>query len=368
MPTRPLHPLKKAGYLLFLLPLVVLAVTFATAVRTGAWNRLGLVPLAVVFVIIPLLDVLVGRDARNPTEEEETTLRADAFYAALLVACLPLQLVVLGAGVWLVTHAPLSWAGFAGWTASFGIASSVVAITAGHELVHRRSRGLQWAGGALLATVGYGSFKVEHVLGHHAHVATPEDPSTARRGENLYRFVLRAFYTNVPRAVQLERERAARTRRTFGLFHSETVRWLVVSAVLVAASALVGWRGALLFVLQALVAVSMLEVINFVEHYGLERRRLERGYESTKPAHSWNSNHLVSNLILFQLQRHSDHHANAARPYQILRALEPSPELPAGYPTMVLLALVPPLWRAVMDPRLDAFAPPRYRAPHAENR
>lgn len=357
MSNRALHPLKKIGYLLFLLPTLVLAGVVAAAARTGAWNAWSYAPLLVVFGLIPVLDALVGRDAVNPTPAEETELRADRFYTALLVACLPLQLGALATGVWIVTRVPLSPLGFVGWTLSFGIASAVVAITVAHELIHRQSRWLQRIGGALLATVAYGSFKIEHVLGHHVHVATPQDPSTARRGDNVYAFVLRALYTNVPRAIALERAHAERSKRPHGFFSSEIARWTALTVALTAAAGAFGWKGALFFVGQALLAIVMLEVINFVEHYGLERKRSGRGYEVTTPAHSWNSSHLLSNLILFQLQRHSDHHANAARPYQVLRALEVSPELPAGYPTMVLLALVPPLYRAVLEPRLAALAP-----------
>lgn len=356
---RPLHPAKKLGYLLFLLPTVVLLATAGAAVKTGHWNAWGYAPLVVVFVLIPVVDALVGTDTKNPERDEEDSLRADPFYTALLVACIPAQLLALGVGLTILVHAPLSAVGAVGWTLSLGIGSSVMAITAGHELIHRGNRWLQWAGGVLLATVGYGSFKIEHVLGHHVHVATPADPSTAKLGENVYGFVARAFCTNIPRAYALEKARAERRGQSFGFHRSELLRWTLLTATLVAVA---GWygglAGALFFVGQAVVAVALLEVINFIEHYGLARKAVgQRGaYEVTTPAHSWNSNHLISNLVLFQLQRHSDHHANAARPYQVLRSLEVSPQLPVGYPSMVLLALVPPLYRAVMEPRLRSTA------------
>ena len=347
---------KKLGYLLFLLPSLVLGATMLAAWRSGAWNAWGYAPLAVVFGLIPALDFLIGKDTENPTRDEETALRADGFYSAILVACLPVQVLALAAGVVLVSHVALSPVGFLGWTLSFGLASSVLAITAGHELVHRSSRSMRTIGGALLATVGYASFKIEHVLGHHVHVATPADPSTARRGQNVYGFVAHALCNNIPRAYALEKAHALRTKKQHGLFSSELAAWTLGTVLLGATCALVGGAlGAVFFVAQAVVAIALLEVINFVEHYGLARRPVgtRGGYEVTTAAHSWNSNYLLSNLILFQLQRHSDHHANAARPYQVLRSLEVSPELPAGYPTMVLLALVPPLYRAVMEPKLE---------------
>lgn len=349
---------KKHGYLLFLLPSLVLGATMLAARHSGAWNAWGYAPLLVVFVVIPALDLLIGKDTVNPTRDEEAALRADWYYSAIVVACLPVQLLALAAGVVLVSHVPLSPVGFVGWTLSFGLASSVLAITAGHELVHRGNRFLRGVGGALLATVGYASFKIEHVLGHHVHVATPADPSTARRGQNVYGFVAHAFCTNIPRAFALEKAQALRTKKAHGIFSSELCAWTLVTVLLAALCALVGGAlGAAFFVGQAVVAIALLEVINYVEHYGLARRPVgTRGaYEVTTAAHSWNSNYLLSNLILFQLQRHSDHHANAARPYQVLRSLEVSPELPAGYPTMVMLALVPPLYRAVMEPKLEAL-------------
>lgn len=350
-----MRPFKKLGYLLFLLPTAVEAAMILLATRFGHWDLFGFLPLAVVFVAIPLVDLLVGTDRINPSRDEEAALRQDRFYSTLLVACIPVQIATLGVGAYLVAHAPLGLLGLIGWTLSFGIASSVLAITTGHELIHRSGRGLRSGGGILLATVGYGSFKIEHVLGHHVHVATPNDPSTARRGDNAYAFVARAFRTNIARAYQLERAQAERRGQVLRWYRSETFGWAVLTVVFLAlATAIGGALGAGFFVGQAVVAIALLEVINFVEHYGLERRSVgtRGGYEPTTPAHSWNSNYLVSNLVLFQLQRHSDHHANAARPYQILRSLEVSPQLPAGYPTMVLLALVPPLYRTVMEPRL----------------
>lgn len=360
-----MKPSKKLGYLLFLLPSLVLASVMWAAQRTGAWNAWGYAPLLVVFGVIPALDFWIGKDTVNPTRDEEAALRADRFYDAILVACLPVQLLALAAGVVLVSRAPLSPAGIVGWTLSFGLASSVLAITAGHELVHRGSRTMRAVGGGLLATVGYASFKIEHVLGHHVHVATPADPSTARRGQNVYAFVAHALCNNIPRAFALEKAHALRSKKSHGIFTSELAAWTLVTVLLGAACTLVGGAlGALFFVGQAVVAIALLEVINFVEHYGLSRQPVgtRGGYEVTTAAHSWNSNYLLSNLILFQLQRHSDHHANAARPYQVLRSLEVSPELPAGYPTMVMLALVPPLYRAVMEPKLDELAQSRSAA------
>ncbi len=350
IPTR-----KKYGYLLFLLPpaLPVLAVQLAE--RFGHWNLFAFLVPAVVFGLIPVVDFLVGKDAHNPDPEEETELRADSFYTALLVLCLPVQLACLGYGGYVVTHAPLSLVGKLGWTLSIGLVSGVIAINTGHELIHRRSAALQAVGGLLLATVGYASFKVEHVLGHHVHVATPKDNSTAREGETVYGFAARALARNIPHAFALERAAARRKGLAHGLFSSELARYYAVTlALFVAALVALGPSGGAYFVGQGVVAILLLEIVNYVEHYGLARRVVnERGaYEVTTPLHSWNSNYFITNLLLFQLQRHSDHHANAARPYQVLRHMEGSPQLPAGYATMVVIALCPPLFHALMSRKL----------------
>lgn len=346
---------KKYGYLLFLLPpaLPVLAVQLAS--RLGHWNLFAFLVPAVVFGLIPVVDFLIGKDAHNPDATEEVQLRADRFYTTLLVLCLPVQLACVGYGAYVVTHAPLSMLGKLGWTLSIGLVSGVIAINTGHELIHRGSRALQAVGGLLLSTVGYASFKVEHVLGHHVHVATPKDNSTAREGETVYAFAVRALARNIPHAFALERAAALRKGLPHGLLSSELARYYALTlAFFVGALVAFGPAGGAFFLGQGVIAILLLEIVNYVEHYGLSRRVInDRGaYEVTTPLHSWNSNYFVTNLLLFQLQRHSDHHANAARPYQVLRHMEGSPQLPAGYATMVVVALCPPLFHVLMSRKL----------------
>jgi alkane 1-monooxygenase len=346
---------KKIGYFLFLLPAVALLAAVGIGKLTGRWDAATLFPPFFIFVLVPLLDLVIGKDSENP--ENEAELRADRFYTVLLVLCLPVQLAILGLGAWLFVHGPFSTLGRIGWAVGVGISSGSLAINTGHELIHRQNKWLRWTGGALLGTVGYASFMVEHVLGHHVHVATPEDGSTARRGENVYAFIGRAFVRNIAHAFRLEA--AQRKRRNKRLIQSELLWAYLGTVALVGLFGLVLGPTAMLFiVIQGCVAIALLEIVNFVEHYGLQRTRLPsgRGYENTNPMHSWNSNYLLTNLLLFQLQRHSDHHANAARPYQVLRHMPASAQLPYGYATMVILALVPPLYRAVMHPILDQHA------------
>jgi alkane 1-monooxygenase len=353
-----LSPLKRYGYLCAyivpaLMPLAALAATAGLPIDLAAW-----LPLFVLFVLIPLADYALGHDARNPADENEATaLEADPWFRLLTLAALPVQLALIAWSTWYFSVTDFSIAGAAGWLWSQGVVSSTLGITVAHELIHRRERIEQWAGGLLLSSVCYGGFKIEHVRGHHVHVATPLDTSSACKGESVYPFIARALSRNPIAAWRLEAERLAKLGLPALHWRNEMLLWSVVSlAFALLAAALLGIAGLLFFLAQAVIAAATLEVINYVEHYGLSRRRLADGrYERTTHRHSWNSDYLLSNLLLFQLQRHSDHHETARRRYQALRHHADSPQLPGGYSTMFLLALVPPLWRHVIDPRVDRY-------------
>lgn len=348
--------LKKYGYLLFLMTptLPVVGLWLGSINRTpdlGAWFT-----VACIFVLIPIADHLIGLDQSNPQDMRDEVLQSNRWYKGLLALCPPLMVCVLTGGAWVFVNGGLGWVGKLGWTISLGLVSGALAINAAHELIHKRSRLERAAGGFLLALVCYASFKVEHIRGHHVRVATPHDTSTARRGESLYRFLARAWTRNCVDAWRLEAQRLAQTGRRPWSVRNELLGWYALSIAIVALLwAWLGIQAVAFFVLQAFAAITFLETVNYLEHYGLQRRRLPDGrYERTTHQHSWNSNYLLTNLLLFQLQRHSDHHANPSREYHLLRHYEDSPQLPAGYATMMVLALVPPLWRRVMHPRLQA--------------
>jgi alkane 1-monooxygenase len=350
--------LKKYGYLMFLLPLSLPLQAWWGAQQWGFWDAWAwLVPL-VFFGWIPLVDALIGQDPANPAPEDEAALNADRYYQVITLACLPLYLAVLVFGVWVMATAPFGVLGYVGWIVSLGCVGGVTAINTGHELIHKTSRLESTAGGLLLACVGYGSFKVEHVWGHHVNVSTPADGSSAPLGDNAYAFIARALRHNVACAYRLERANAERRGTPWAWWRSELNRLAAFTVLLAAVcTAIGGALGLVFFVGHCLVAVALLEVINFIEHYGLARQRMPDGphkgrYEKVNPTHSWNSNFVLTNLFLFQLQRHSDHHANAVRRYQVLRHFDESPQLPAGYATMVVLALLPWAWRRVMDPKV----------------
>jgi len=327
--------------------------------ETGQHQWFVWLPLFMIFVVLPVADHLVGADPANPTDEQVKTLSSQRWYAWLTILVVPTQLVTLAFGAWVfVEHRDqFSLLSQVGWILSCGIVSATLAINVGHELIHRRSRLENWGGGLLYASVCYPGFKVEHVRGHHVTVSTPEDASSARYGQSLYAFLPHAYKHNFLNAWTLEAKRL----RSKGLpalhWRNELIWWHLVSLALVMGFGLVfGWAGLVFYLGVCWMSFTTLEIINYAEHYGLHRRLLPNGkYERTTPAHSWNSNQLLTNMGLFHLQRHSDHHAFPDRRYQVLRHYDQAPQLPTGYAGMYLLALVPPLWFKVMNPRVEAY-------------
>ncbi len=315
-------------------------------------------PLAVIFGLVPMLDLLLGRDTRNPRNAVSMQrLESRLFFRILTWLCVPAWLGVLAYAMFQWQEQAWGWSGRVGWLMSTGVIGGVLAINVAHELIHKTGRIEPLLGGVALTSVGYFGFKIEHLRGHHVRVATPADPSSAALGRSVYPFVLRALLRNPVEAWRLERERLQNRGQALLSWHNEMLRWSLLWLLMLAtASAWQGPMGALFFLLQGLLAAASLEVINYIEHYGLRRHRDAHGhYERVTHLHSWNASQRLTNWLLFQLQRHSDHHAHARRRYQALLHHDDSPQLPAGYAAMFVLALVPPLWRRVMDPRVRRF-------------
>lgn len=308
-----------------------------------------------IYLVIPLLDHLLGPDGRNPPEAAVAQLEADGWYRALVIAFVPIYYLLVVLGAWLAArHAgePLVWLGL---LLSVG-AISGGAINAGHELGHKHPAWERWLARITLAPVAYGHFYVEHNRGHHRLVASFADPASSRLGESFWRFLPRTVIGGLRSAWALERARLAGHGLPAWHWRNENLQsWAMTLALFGALSLAFGPAALLFLLLQAVYGFSLLEVVNYLEHYGLKRQLDASGrLERCQPEHSWNSNHVVSNLFLYQLQRHSDHHAHPARRYQALRDFPAAPQLPNGYAGMVLLAYWPALWFRVMDRRVLA--------------
>jgi len=354
-PAAPYRDRKRAWWSLSVVWPLLPFLGIAAHAATGEPLALGL-PLVVSYMLMPLLDLLIGEDENNPPESAVPRLEADRWYRWLTWATVPLHYAALIGCAWWVGTQELPW-----WAvlllAYVAGADSGLGINTGHELGHKHTRIEQWLARLVLAVPAYGHFTVEHGRGHHRWVSTPEDHASARMGESIYRFALRELPGGVRRAWQLESARLRQQHRSPWSPHNTMLQSYAVTALL--QIALIVAFGAMMLPFLAVhnvVAWWQLTSANYVEHYGLLRRRIPGGaYEPPQPHHSWNTNHLVTNLVLFHLQRHSDHHANPSRRYQALRHFPDLPQLPSGYFGMFPLSYVPWLWFRVMDPRLLAL-------------
>ncbi|MDZ7715173.1 MAG: alkane 1-monooxygenase [Balneolaceae bacterium] len=318
----------------------------------GMWTFIT--PLYI-FLALPAAEWLAGEDKHNVSGEEESKLKDSLAYSFLLWSHVPLQYVLTGYFLWAFSVDGLSGWALAGAILSVGISNGGVGITVAHELIHRSNKVEQWLGRALLLTTCYTHFAIEHVYGHHKHVATPEDPATAKEGESFYSFWWRTVPNQYRSAWDIEKKRLQKSGNQFWSGRNEMLLLTILQLGFLAAVALIFTPAALLpFLLSSLVAFTLLEAVNYLEHYGLERKSKDSGrYEKVDHHHSWNSDYKISRMFLFELSRHSDHHAVASRKYQVLRSFEESPQLPTGYPGMILVALIPPLWFSIMDPLVE---------------
>lgn len=337
-----------------LVPVLVMASLWSYQTSGQGWALWG--AFGLIYVLIPTLDFLIGTDKTNPPEDAVAPLEADRYYRLIVALYVPSQFVAVAWGAWIAATHSLAWWEYLGLVISVGVVSGI-GINTAHELGHKNVPWERWLARLTLAPVAYGHFFVEHNRGHHIRVATPEDPASSRLGESFWAFLPRTMVGSLRSAWVLEKERLAKSGHGPWTWRNENLQAWSMTTVFF--GALTVWLGPIVLpflLLQALYGASLLEVVNYIEHYGLLRQRDPKTgrYERCKPEHSWNSNHIVTNLFLYQLQRHSDHHAHAMRRFQALRHFDESPQLPSGYASMLLLAYFPPLWSAVMDRRVLA--------------
>lgn len=343
--------------LLWPLALIVPLLPLRAAALADQWGVVGWwSSLLIIFGVFPLVDTVLWRDRRNVPETDEARVGAARYYRVLTYLYIPLQYASL-------VYACTLWAsGDLGWFESLGLAVTVgivagIAINTAHELGHKRPALERWLAKVALAQSAYGHFFLEHNRGHHQKVSTPDDPASSRLGESFWEFLPRTVVGSLRSAVRLEREREERLGQRWWSPRNELLNAWAMSVVLFGGLiAVFGWSIAPWLAVQAVIGFCLLEVVNYIEHYGLLRQQRPDGrYERCRPEHSWNASNVVSNLLLYQLQRHSDHHAFPTRRYQVLRHFDDVPQLPTGYAGMIVLATVPPIWRRVMDHRVVDF-------------
>lgn len=351
--------IKKLGFFsAFLFPAFVIIGFY----QGGFWNYMALV---YAFVLLPIMDAMIGIDKSNVSDNQIKIISAEYYYRFITFIWTYAQVafVIWGCYVFALN----SWSGWTeiiGFVLGFSLVTGGIGITVAHELGHKKEAIERFYSKLLLMTVSYMHFYIEHNKGHHVHVATPVDPATSRKNETFYRFWLRSVGHGYVHAWRIENERL--NRNGYSIFsYKNSMIWytimpfLFIGFIALFLSLLLGssiWPIVAFFFAQSFFAFTLLELVNYVEHYGIERKEISPGkYERVNPMHSWNSSHLISNFFLFQLQRHSDHHANAIKRYQVLNHYDESPQLPAGYSTMIILALVPPLWFAFMNQRLEKW-------------
>lgn len=341
---------KALKYLLtYSLPVTV-AIAFS---YQGVWSWF---PIVYAFVVIPVLELLFPANTTNLTTVEEDLIKDDPVYDWLIYITVPVLYGCLGWFLWLMQEEMVLWERI-GMVFSMGLLCGTFGINVGHELGHRRKKYERILAQVSLLSSQYMHFFIEHNRGHHHKVSTAEDPASARYGEGIYRFWFRSVKDSYLDAWKLERERLQRRKQQCWSWHNEMIRITAVQlGFLLVIGGVFGPAVLSCYLGAAVVGFLLLETVNYIEHYGLSRQQHKDGrYEKVRPQHSWNSNHVIGRLLLFELSRHSDHHFIAARKYQILRHHDHSPQMPTGYPGMMVMALLPPVWFSLMHPRIASL-------------
>ncbi|TAH28714.1 MAG: alkane 1-monooxygenase [Cytophagales bacterium] len=348
--------IKKIGFLgAFIVPFLVVIGYYGG----GFWNFSA---FFFAYIFVPICDEIIGRDKSNVSAANYEATLENKYFEILVHSLVYVQLGIVIWALCMLAWYPLSWVAYIGFLLSM-MSFTSNGINIAHELGHKKSYIARFNAKLNLMTTCYMHFYVEHNRGHHVHVATPLDPATSKKNQTFYAFWVQTVFGSFKSAWKIEKERLAKKNIPFySIVENEMLRAILFPLLFVSIITLVlsfqmkyfVYIVPLFFFLQSVMAFSSLEAVNYIEHYGMTRREIAPNkYERVNPLHSWNSSHLISNLMLLQLQRHSDHHAYASRPYQVLRHFDESPQLPFGYPVMIMIALVPPLWFKIMNKKLE---------------
>lgn len=329
----------------YISPFIILIAAFFAFQTTGI---LTFLPVIYAFVIIPLFELFIKADTTNLSAAEEEVAKADKTYDYILYAIVPLQYALLVQFLFSLQQTDLTWVDVTGRIMTMVLLCGVFGINVAHELGHRTNKSEQFLAKALLLTSQYIHFFIEHNKGHHKNVATHEDPSSARLNESVFAFYPRTIIFSYISAWHIATDEQKKKGKSF--WQNEMLQAQITQLLFVVLIAIVfSWKIMLYYLAAAIMGILLLECVNYIEHYGLSRSKKESGlYERAMPHHSWNSNHIIGRLMLFELSRHSDHHYMASRKYQILRHHDDSPQMPTGYPGMMILAHIPPVWFWIM--------------------
>ena len=325
-------------------------------------------PLIYAWIFIPVAELFIKPDPKNMSAAEEELAKSDKTYDLILYVIVPLQYFALFLFLRTITSQQLDLIDTIGRIWVMGLLCGTFGINVGHELGHRTNKTEQFLAKSLLLSSLYMHFFIEHNKGHHKLVGTKEDPASARYGEWIYAFYLRTVILSYFSAWKIANNDARKKGRPVFSFYNEMIRFQVIEiALLLLIFFVFGWLTTLYFLAAAVIGILLLETVNYIEHYGLQRKKIDEArYERAMPVHSWNSDHVIGRIMLFELSRHSDHHYLASRKYQVLRHHENSPQMPTGYPGMMILSLIPPVWFYIMNKKIKRLSMQQTQKPALE--
>lgn len=336
-------------FLVYIIPLLVYISFTSKGVLT-------FLPVLILFGLVPILEFIFKADSTNFDKETAKFEKENKVYNIILFGTIPIQIGMLIFFLY-VMQEPLTAVESIGRISSMGLMCGVLGINLGHELGHRLNKTEQFLGELMLLTSLNTHFLPYHNGGHHFNVATPDDAATARKNEYLYTFWIRSHFSSYNEAWQLEIKRMRKLGKSNFSLQNKMVLYSIANVTLLTLIYyFFGWIVLLSFIAAAITGILLLQTVNYIEHYGLLRNKNEHGrYERVKHIHSWNSDHIIGRLLLFNLSRHSDHHYNGSKPYQVLKSLPESPQMPTGYPGMMLLSLLPPIWFKYMNAKISSL-------------
>lgn len=335
--------------------LAVYLLPVSTYISFSSTGILTFLPALIFFIGLPFLEFFLPIDDSNFEEKIAADEKNEKFYDWMLFLAIPIQVFFICYFLIIMQTTPFGTMEFYGRLTAMGLMCGVLGINVGHELGHRNNRLEQFLGEILLLTSLNTHFLPYHNGGHHLNVATPKDPATASKNQLLYTFWFTSHFGSYQQAWVLENNRMKHQGHSIFSLQNRMVSYSIINILLLSGIYFVFDSYILLiFIAAAMIGIGLLETINYIEHYGLERKKNERDkYEPVRHHHSWNSDHVLGRAVLFNLSRHSDHHYNGSKKYQILKSMPSSPQMPTGYPGMVFLAVLQPLWFLVMNKKLE---------------